>query len=571
MINHTDTWAVPPVPDYVTGAEKQLWPFSGECGAERKWRHDILPRIPDRFAGQLADLYEEDWPKPNGRFRANTRLRKAATELCPPGVVLSEDTDDLRRIAKLKAGNARWVSARHETAEARYRCLCGYAKESGILPAEPSTKSGLDGANLRMCDERWWRRRLKRAESRAIESAAIEIGLVHKKREIYVSNENLLRRREQQRQTRNLMETLQVVNELGEAFNLQEVIDGSLSNPVLRRNELMARIVGCEHYSKQNGYEALFLTLTCPSRFHARYGKSGDPNPQYDGSRPNDGQAYLNRLWSRARAALDRQGIEMFGIRIAEPHHDGTPHWHILVFVRHGQAESMISTLEHYALQDSPDEPGAKQRRFKVEKIDPAKGTAIGYVAKYISKNVDGYGIEADESGLEAPKVAERVKAWSTAWGIRQFQFFGGPPVSIWRELRLLRDEVAIPEIEAARQAADQGEWAAFIEVMGGMNCSSKDRPITLAKAWSDRPNSYDEPIGEVVFGVQVGDAVIQTRLHIWKVESVSKSAKNESEARCSILDSIKSDLSLDRILFGEWLNLINMRGQGASHLEFCH
>jgi hypothetical protein len=65
-------------------------------------------------------------------------------------------------------------------------------------------------------------------------------------------------------------------------------------------------------------------------------------------------------------------------------------------------------------------------------------------VVKYISKNVDGYGIEADESGLEAPKAAGRVKTWSTAWGIRQFRFSGGPPVSVWRELRLLRDEVAI-------------------------------------------------------------------------------------------------------------------------------
>lgn len=36
------------------------------------------------------------------------------------------------------------------------------------------------------------------------------------------------------------MEILQVVNELGDVINLQEVIDGSLANPVLRRNELMA-------------------------------------------------------------------------------------------------------------------------------------------------------------------------------------------------------------------------------------------------------------------------------------------------------------------------------------------
>ncbi|MEW8653176.1 MAG: hypothetical protein AB2595_02935 [Candidatus Thiodiazotropha endolucinida] len=41
-----------------------------------------------------------------------------------------------------------------------------------------------------------------------------------------------------------------------------------------------------------------------------------------------------------------------------------------------------------------------------------------------------------------------------------------------------------------ARLAADQGKWEVFIEVMGGMNCSREDRPIALAKVWSDRPNS---------------------------------------------------------------------------------
>ncbi|MCG7910156.1 MAG: replication endonuclease [Candidatus Thiodiazotropha taylori] len=504
-----------------------------------------MPRIPDRFAGQLADLYEKDWLRSGGRLGANTRLRKAARELCPPGVVLSEDADDLRRIAKLKAGNARWLISQQKTEDARYRCLCGYAEESGIVPAEPSSKTGLDGGIRRMCDDRWWRRRLKWAETRAIESAAIEIGLVHKKCEIYVSTENLLRRREQQQRNRNLMETLQVVNELGEAFNLQEVIDGSLSNPVLRRNELMARLAGYELYGKQHGYEALFLTLTCPSRFHARYGKSGDLNPQYDGSRPSDGQIYLNGVWSRARAAMARQGVDLFGIRIAEPHHDGTPHWHILAFVQSDQADALISIMTRYALQDSPDEPGAQLRRFKVDKIDPAKGTAIGYVAKYISKNVDGFGIESDESGLEAPKAAERVKAWSSAWGIRQFQLFGGPPVSVWRELRRLRDEVANPDIEAARKAADHADWEVFIEVMGGMYCPRTDRPITLAKAWSDRPNSYGEPVGEVVFGVQVGDVAIQTRFHIWRIEPI---------------DSISRDVA-----FFE-----NLAFQTSKHLEFC-
>ncbi|MCG8050671.1 MAG: replication endonuclease [Candidatus Thiodiazotropha endolucinida] len=507
---------------------------------------------------------------PKGRFRANTRLRKAARELCVPGMVLSEDIDDLKRNAKLKAGMSRWLAKRIKPLEVRYQKLCEYAVQSGVNYADPSPKTGLDGAIRRMCDDRWWRRRLKRAETRAIESAAIEIGIVHKKSDVYVSTENLLRRREQQRKNRDLMETLQVVNELGETLNLQEVIDGSLSNPVLRRNELMTRLSGCELYGKNNGFEALFLTITCPSRFHARYGKSGDRNPQYDSSRPSEGQAYLNKVWSRARAALARKRINIYGIRIAEPHHDGTPHWHLLVFVPPDQSSELTSTLRCYALQDSPEEPGAQKRRFQVERIDPGKGTAVGYVAKYISKNVDGYGIDCDESGLEAPKAAERVKAWSTAWGIRQFQFFGGPQVSVWRELRLLREEGINQEIEPARVAADQGNWADFIEIMGGVNISTKDQPIHLAKLWSGKLNDYGEPLGDVVFGVEIGNETICTRMHIWRVEPVSEVVSQSHEDCENINEYIKAGLTLDEILYGHSKKLNNMSKLDLTHLEFC-
>ena len=59
-----------------------------------------------------------------------------------------------------------------------------------------------------------------------------------------------------------MLESLTAVNELGDSFTLQELADLSVSNPVIRRNELMTRLAGCECYADQHEYESVFVTLS---------------------------------------------------------------------------------------------------------------------------------------------------------------------------------------------------------------------------------------------------------------------------------------------------------------------
>ncbi|WP_428832303.1 replication endonuclease [Aeromonas veronii] len=146
-------------------------------------------------------------------------------------------------------------------------------------------------------------------------------------------------------------------------------------------------------------------------------------------------------------AALKRWNAPVYGFRVCEAHHDGTPHWHLLLFMRPEDRNRVIGILQRYALTDDHDELVRDIKgtppftdftpRFDWKEIDPAKGDAAGYIAKYIAKNIDGAYLDDDEeAGTAADEGALHAVAWASWWGIRTFQQIGGAPVDVWRELR---------------------------------------------------------------------------------------------------------------------------------------
>ncbi|MDV7106452.1 replication endonuclease, partial [Vibrio sp. TH_r3] len=114
----------------------------------------------------------------------------------------------------------------------------------------------------------------------------------------------------------------------------------------------------------------------------------------------------------------------------AEPQHDGTPHWHLLLFVEKHHYEEMVNIMRFYSMREDSEEQGALDHRFTEVKIDPEKGSATGYIAKYISKNIDGSDLDSGIYGEDPLDAAARVDAWASCWGIRQFQQLGGCSVT---------------------------------------------------------------------------------------------------------------------------------------------
>lgn len=385
-------------------------------------------------------------------------------------------------------------------------------------------------AILRMQAEKWWKGQLRRISAYWREHLHIALANVSKKHFPYASPMAVAEWREQRRRTRDFLEGMDLEDEEGNRISLIEKYDGSVANPAIRRGELMTRIRGFETICQEMGFRAGFYTLTAPSCYHATL-QSGHRNPKWKGASPAETQRYLCTLWQRVRAKLHRENISIFGLRVAEPHHDGTPHWHMLMFMRPENVTRVNEIMRHYACQQDSDEltnAKALKARFHVEAIDPAKGSATGYVAKYVSKNIDGYALDGErdhESGKPLRETAMAVSAWAARWHIRQFQFIGGAPVTVYRELRRMADSETAHglsvEFAAVHDAADAGQWAEYIQAQGGPFVKRDELAVRTWYQPAENCNAFGEETQSIkgVYATAVGAGTpVLTRLKTWKL-----------------------------------------------------
>lgn len=547
----------------------------GTPAYDRAWTAAQVERAPDEWRGRLRRAHAArlgDGSSAAAVFDANSWLRTVAEPFGGALLPLHAGDDDVRAAADRLADECRrTVAGLARDERDAYDIAARFCTARGIAPA-PALLDEFGGvvrpALARMACAQWWRRRLRAHHGRTIEAHAWRLGIVHGRKETvhapagerYVSDANAQRRAEQRERNARTLAAVEVTNQHGQSFSLADLAERTTANPAIRRGELMTRIAGFEAVARECGHAAEFWTATAPSRFHAMGGR----NPRYAGATARDAQQWLCRAWARFRAWAGRQGVRFYGVRVAEPHQDGCPHWHLLLFMPGEFVKGARERFFQYWTQPEKGESltaGEQADRenhavkFEAVVMDDVR-SAAGYVSKYIAKNIDGYSVQTDLYGHDAVTGSQRIEAWAATWGIRQFQQIGGAPVGVWRELRRLHDDgECTPTITAARAAADvsgakaSDGWADYTRIQGGPTVRRRDLRVTVARtddgeAW-DAVQRLQVPApltryGEVAAGRTWGvrdcarGVSVATRLFAWEVRRRSGTGTGTGAGRGS-------------------------------------
>lgn len=548
--------------------------FVGAPGsADLKWSLKVIDGLPDSI---IPDIYIQYLKRrksgaTHNAIEENTWLRervqwfKALLRSFPVSIhqIRNEEhraivaTDWANQTANILNTETNGNTEPQES-DALFEKVSGPANQWGFVPEMPKFKTvdskhkWIAGVMVRLLDAAWWTRKINRAWDRYTEHAAILIGKVRRGVSPYLSFKNLNIYRQRKAAAKRWMQQMMVVNqEFGLELSLEEAVAKSVSNPLLRRHELMVRMRGFEDMAAELGYIGLFVTWTAPSKFHSwRQAANGKvvENKKYNGSTPQQTQKYLSKLWSCCRSTFARNNINVFGFRVVEPHHDATPHWHMLLFVRPDQMAEVVSHMQWYALTDDKAELIRTKTkllkscppftditpRFDWKIMDPKEGGATGYIAKYIAKNLDGHAVGDDwEAETPAEEGAVSAGAWANWHGIRQFQQIGGPSVSVWRELRRLKDPAGPSRdqvLESIRRAATYGKWELYTELMGGPVLPRSDRPVKLMNITKDAANKYGEDVQKIM-GVFGHIEERQSRLEGWEVTKYGLDAREHTSS----------------------------------------
>jgi len=199
-------------------------------------------------------------------------------------------------------------------------------------------------------------------------------------------------------------------NKMGTTLSLMDCTISSNHNADRYYAEIQNRIDTLQREADKENLTPVFLTITLPSEFHpmkqkSKYDKTLIKNPKYNGVEPREATKILTKMWAKLRHDRSLKELsknERMYYRVNEPHKDGTPHAHFLLFIPDNKVQRVEKAFNHLY--------NSKANKF-VKDIRSAKN----YIMKYINKTLP-------KSKEQLTQDDEFINAWYVKHRINRFQ-----------------------------------------------------------------------------------------------------------------------------------------------------
>lgn len=242
-------------------------------------------------------------------------------------------------------------------------------------------------------------------------------------------------------------------SEVGRGFVIEKAIESSISNPAIFLAEANIRSIGITKYALQRGFKPIFITASCPSKFHPlatirahnNAKKRRINNKKYDDRLSiNDSARHLCKQWHEATKEIGRGGTEYEYIRCLEPHDSGVTHLHSVLFIAPEYFERVEHNIREYFLNRFDAlEPGAQEHRVNFKYPAPGESDSE-QVTRYILKTLQ-YLTKNIKAVLENEQTIEvSARDHASAHAYRMFQT-SETNIGLWRMLRACKDPRMIP------------------------------------------------------------------------------------------------------------------------------
>ncbi len=315
--------------------------------------------LADAVADHRAVLAAWDAARPMAVVAEAAATRAARLRHVDPGALrlLDADEDGLTTEAQ------RLVDA----ALARHRLVAARAAGTGDrADADAEDTTARDAVHPRERDIASQRRRLRRQVGRADGHAAGVLGLVGGRPEIgmpaYATDWSLDRWRAVQGRTAAYLATREAVAPDGRTIPLAEIAERARTSTA---TSWYAMVLRMGEHARRQAHVPLMITATLPPRWHL-HPRHGDRTRSDPALSPTAAAREMSRRLHAALCLARSRGTSPYGVRVIEPHTDGCPHAHLLLWLPPEQAEALEAAFRRHF----PPDGGAAEAALQVRRID---------------------------------------------------------------------------------------------------------------------------------------------------------------------------------------------------------